>query len=173
MWKNRCQNKNHQTVRVINSLQSDALRGLLFAQPDVIDVFLIAEIIRIGLYSKTEVLPEIIHAFHELCPQRFYVIDMVFDIKRKISARLDQIFPEYEKLFSDTFGVTSMKLLFNSLTNTLCRFSYSRRSFVKSQSWQIRSRQSQSNSRIRRKFFRHCSRLLQFVSYPQAVHRTA
>jgi len=36
---------------------------------------------------------------------------MASDIKRKIIALLDQVFPEYEKLFSDTFGVTSMELL--------------------------------------------------------------
>ena len=41
---------------------------------------------------------------------------MVSNIKRKIIALLDQIFPEYEKLFSDTFGVTSMELLSNYTT---------------------------------------------------------
>jgi len=34
-----------------------------------------------------------------------------YGVKRKIIALLDQVFPEYEKLFSDTFGVTSMELL--------------------------------------------------------------
>ena len=33
------------------------------------------------------------------------------DLKRKVIALLDQVFPEYEKLFSDTFGVSSMELL--------------------------------------------------------------
>ena len=37
-------------------------------------------------------------------------------MKRKLIALLDQVFPEYEKLFSDTFGVTSMKLLENYST---------------------------------------------------------
>ena len=50
------------------------------------------------------------------CQQLFYVVDMASDIKRKIIARLDQIFPEYEKLFSDIFGVTSMGLLANYQT---------------------------------------------------------
>lgn len=43
--------------------------------------------------------------------QRFYVIDMASDLKRKVLALLDQVFPEYEKLFSDTFGASSMELL--------------------------------------------------------------
>jgi len=110
--------QDNQTVRVINPLQSDALRGLFIheTKTDAIDAFIIAEVVRIGRYSNTEILPEDIHALRELCRQRFYVIDMASDIKRKIIALLDQIFPEYEKLFSDTFGVTSMELLANYQT---------------------------------------------------------
>ena len=110
--------QDNQTVRVINPLQSDALRGLFIheTKTDAIDAFIIAEVVRIGRYSKTEILPENIHALRELCRQRFYVIDMAGDIKRKIIALLDQVFPEYEKLFSDTFGVTSMELLANYQT---------------------------------------------------------
>ena len=110
--------QDNQTVRVIKPLQSDALRGLFIHETknDTIDAFIIAEVLRIGRYTKTEVLPENIHALRELCRQRFYVIDMASDIKRKIIALLDQIFPEYEKLFTDTFGVTSMELLANFST---------------------------------------------------------
>ncbi len=110
--------QDNQTVRVINPLQSDALRGLFIheTKTDNIDAFIIAEVLRIGRYTKTEVLPENIHALRELCRQRFYVIDMASDIKRKIIALLDQVFPEYEKLFTDTFGVTSMELLANYST---------------------------------------------------------
>lgn len=110
--------QDNQTVRVINPLQSDALRGLFIheTKTDAIDAFIIAEVVRIGRYSQTEILPEDIHALRELCRQRFYVIDMAADIKRKVIALLDQIFPEYEKLFSDVFGVTSMELLANYTT---------------------------------------------------------
>ena len=110
--------QDNQTVRVINPLQSDALRSMFIheTKTDAIDAFLIAEVVRIGRYSKTEILPEDIHALRELCRQRFYVVDMAGDIKRKIIALLDQVFPEYEKLFSDTFGVTSMELLANYQT---------------------------------------------------------
>ena len=41
---------------------------------------------------------------------------MASDIKRKIIALLVQVFPEYEKLFTDTFDVTSMQLLANYST---------------------------------------------------------
>ncbi|MBR1875002.1 IS110 family transposase [Candidatus Saccharibacteria bacterium] len=110
--------QDNQTVRVINPLQSDALRGLFIheTKTDTIDAFIIAEVLRIGRYTKTEVLPENVHSLRELCRQRFYVIDMASDIKRKIIALLDQVFPEYEKLFTDIFGVTSMELLANYST---------------------------------------------------------
>ena len=103
---------------MINPLQSDALRGLFIheTKTDAINAFIIVEVVRIGRYSKTEILPEDIHALRELCRQRFYVIDTASDIKRKVIALLDQVFPEYEKLFSDTFGVTSMELLANYST---------------------------------------------------------
>ncbi len=110
--------QDNQTVRVINPLQSDALRGLFIheTKTDNIDAFIIAEVVRIGRYSNTEILPENIHALRELCRHRFYVVDMASDIKRKVIALLDQVFPEYEKLFTDTFGVTSMQLLANYST---------------------------------------------------------
>ena len=41
---------------------------------------------------------------------------MASDFKRKIIALLDQTFPEYEKLFSDTFGKSSVELLANYTT---------------------------------------------------------
>ena len=41
---------------------------------------------------------------------------MTSDLKRKIIVLLDQIFPEYEKLFSDTFGKSSVELLANYTT---------------------------------------------------------
>ncbi len=72
--------QDNQTVRVINPLQSDALRGLFIheTKTDAIDAFIIAEVVRIGRYSQTEILPEDIHALRELCRQRFYVIDMAY-----------------------------------------------------------------------------------------------
>ena len=38
-------------------------------------------------------------------------MDSVSDIKRKVIALLDQVFPEYESLFTDTFGKASLELL--------------------------------------------------------------
>ena len=37
----------------------------------------------------------------------------VSDIKRKVISLLDQVFPEYEQLFSDTFSKSSTEVLMN------------------------------------------------------------
>lgn len=101
------------TVHVINPIQSDALRGMYIrkTKTDSIDSVIIADVIRFGRYCETSVEPGDLQAMRELCRQRFYIIDMASDLKRKVIALLDHVFPEYEKLFSDTFGVSSMELL--------------------------------------------------------------
>ena len=101
------------TVHVINPIQSDALRGMYIRKTknDAIDSMIIADVIRFGRYCETSMQPGDLQAMRELCRQRFYVIDMASDLKRKVLALLDQVFPEYEKLFSDTFGASSMELL--------------------------------------------------------------
>lgn len=101
------------TVHVINPIQSDALRGMYIRKTknDAVDSIVIADVIRFGRYCETSVEPGDLYALRELCRQRFYVIDMASDLKRKVIALLDQVFPEYEKLFSDTFGASSMELL--------------------------------------------------------------
>ena len=52
----------------------------------------------------------------ELCRARNYIVDMGGDLKKKVISLLDQVFPEYETLFSDIFGITSMELLINCPT---------------------------------------------------------
>ena len=101
------------TVHVINPIQSDALRGMYIrkTKTDSVDSVIIADVIRFGRYCETSVEPGDLQAMCELCRQRFYIIDMASDLKRKVIALLDQVFPEYEKLFSDSFGVSSMELL--------------------------------------------------------------
>ena len=101
------------TVHVINPIQSYALRGMYIrkTKTDAVDSVIIADVIRFGRYCETSVEPGDLQAMRELCRQRFYIIDMASDLKRKVIALLDQVFPEYEKLFSDTFGASSMEIL--------------------------------------------------------------
>lgn len=106
------------TVHVINPVQSDALRGLYIRQTknDVKDSAIIADVIRIGRYCETTVSDDKMLALRDLTRQRFYLVDMISDLKRKSLTLIDRIFPEYPKLFSDTFGSTSLELLANCNT---------------------------------------------------------
>lgn len=105
--------KDGFTVYVINPIQSDALREMYIRKTknDSRDSFIIAEVIRFGRFSQTAIASSDILALRELCRQRFYIVDMISDLKRKVIALLDQIFPEYQKLFSDMFGASSIELL--------------------------------------------------------------
>lgn len=100
-------------VHVVNPVQSDALRGLYIrkSKTDSKDAFLIADLIRIGRYSETTLSDPDLIALRELTRQRFYLVDCVSDAKRKVITLIDKVFPEYEQLFSDMFGATSLALL--------------------------------------------------------------
>lgn len=100
-------------VHVFNPIQSNALRGMYIRQVknDEHDSFIIAEVIRFGRYTEGGLPPSKLYELREMCRARFFVVDMVSDLKRKVISILDQVFPEYEKLFSDIFGLTSSELL--------------------------------------------------------------
>lgn len=105
-------------VHVINPVQSDAIRGLYIrkSKTDTIDSRIIADVIRIGRYSKTNLSSPELLELRDLTRQRFYLVDMISDIKRKVLTVLDRSFPEYATIFSDTFGATSLELLSNLST---------------------------------------------------------
>ena len=106
------------TVHVFNPIQSNALRGMYIRQVknDEHDSFIIAEVIRFGRYTNGGLPPSELYELRELCRARFYVVDMTSDLKRKVIALLDQVFPEYETVFTDVFGRTSSELLLNCST---------------------------------------------------------
>lgn len=81
------------------------------SKTDARDSFIIAEVIRFGKYSESNVPQEKLFALRELTRNRYFMVDSVSDLKRKTTALIDQVFPEYEKLFSDNFGVSSMAML--------------------------------------------------------------
>ncbi len=101
------------TVYVINPIQSDAFRKMYIRQTknDSKDSFVIAQIMRFGEFSTTSLADEDIMALRQLSRYRFSLVDECSDWKRKCIALLDQVFPEYSKLFSDIFGVASRELL--------------------------------------------------------------
>jgi len=105
-------------VNVINPVQSDAVRNLFLrkAKNDAKDSFLIAETIRIGRFSNTELADEDILCLRQLCRHRMDLVDYIADQKRKIIGVMDRVFPEYQNLFSDMFGSASTELLSRAVT---------------------------------------------------------
>ena len=105
--------KEGYPVHVMNPIQSDALRGLYIRQTktDSRDAFIIAEVLRFGRYSSSKVPQDEMFALRELCRNRFYLVDSISDLKRKVTALVDQVFPEYETLFSGLFVQSSVEVL--------------------------------------------------------------
>ncbi len=105
-------------VYVINPMQTDSFRNMYIRQSknDTRDSFLIAEVIRFGRFSESGMPPSTLYTLRELSRNRFFLIDMRSGLKRKVVTLLDQVFPEYETLFSDTFGLTSTEVLKNCPT---------------------------------------------------------
>ena len=100
-------------VKVINPIQSEAFRKMYIRQTknDRKDSFIIAQIMRFGQFSATSLSEEVIIAMRQLSRYRLALVDACGDCKRRVIALLDQVFPEYDALFSDTFGVTSKDIL--------------------------------------------------------------
>ena len=104
----------HTTV--FNPIQSDVLRDFYIwkTKTDTIDALLIAQVIRLDLPDKTELPAEDIFRLKQLERFRYGLVDRCSDLKRKILACLDQVFPEYDQIFSDVFGCSSTQVLLNS-----------------------------------------------------------
>lgn len=100
-------------LKVINPIQSESFRKMYIRQTknDSIDSFNIAQIMRFGQYSASSFSDEKTQALRQLCRYRFALVDECSDWKRKVIALLDTVFPEYAKLFSDTFGTSSKEVL--------------------------------------------------------------
>ncbi len=108
----RLRKEGYQVV-VLNPIQTDAMREMLMqeAKTDEIDTLVIAETIRFGRYKASSVPQEKLLALRELCRNRFYLIDMGSDLKRKITALLDQVFPEFETQFDSIFCKSAVAVL--------------------------------------------------------------
>jgi transposase len=93
-------------VTAFNPLQSDSLRDFYIrkTKTDSIDAVLIAQVIRLDLPSATQLPEEDLFRLKQLERFRYSVVDRISDLKRKIISCLDQVFPEYDELFSDMFG---------------------------------------------------------------------
>src|SRR5699024_11453259 len=101
---------------IFNLLQSDSLRNFYLRKTknDVKDAYLIAQVIRIDSPDETPFIEEDLLKLRHLERLRYSFVDQVSDIKRKVISLLDQVFPEYERLFSDVFGKSSTEILLHT-----------------------------------------------------------
>ncbi|MDD2329101.1 MAG: IS110 family transposase [bacterium] len=105
-------------VKVINPIVTDAYRNMLIRKTknDRIDAEVVARVLKMGEYQETSLLDDDTLALRQLCRYRLSQTQTTGDLKRKVIALLDQVFPEYDTLFSDVFGLSSKKLLKNYTT---------------------------------------------------------
>jgi len=107
------------SVFVINPIQTDGWRKgieIRKRKTDKIDSFLIADLLRYGDFVETSLSDESIMSLRNLTRFRHYLVGSIGDLKRKAICVLDQTFPEYQGVFSDTFGKTSSELLLHFQT---------------------------------------------------------
>lgn len=106
--------KNSFVVHVVNPIQTDGWRKgteIRKRKTDIIDSVLIADLIRYGDFVETSLSDEDTMSLRNLSRFRSYLVSSIGDLKRKVICVLDQVFPEYQSVFSDVFGETSKELL--------------------------------------------------------------
>ena len=101
-------------VSVYNPYQIKSYRGAYNNRKqknDIIDSIIIADYLRV-FGSKDSKLPEDnLLSLKQLTRFRSNIVTNVASLKVQIIGLLDKVFPEYKKLFCNTFGVTSKQLL--------------------------------------------------------------
>ena len=107
--------KDGYSVVVINPVQSHSLRDFYIrkTKTDARDCLIIADVVRFGRCRASSVPQDKLLALRELCRSRVYLTGMASDLKRKLIAVLDRIFPEYETLFDSLFCKSSLAVLRN------------------------------------------------------------
>ena len=106
-------------VYVVNPIQTDGWRKgveIRNRKNDAIDSVLIADLIRYGDFVETSLADENTMSLRNLSRFRNYLVSSIGDLKRKVICILDQVFPEYQSVFSNIFGETSKELLLHFQT---------------------------------------------------------
>ena len=98
-------------VKVFNPLKVNRFRDF-YIQPvktDIKDAFVFAS--RYGKVKPTSLAPVEIQRLQRLVRHRRYLCDRLTQVKNKIRCILDEVFPEYQSVFSNLFGKGSKALL--------------------------------------------------------------
>jgi transposase len=70
-------------------------------------------LLRSGDFKQSSAMDERYTGLKHLTRFRMFLVDECSGLKKKALVILDQVFPEYQKLFTDTFGKTSTEILLN------------------------------------------------------------
>ena len=106
-------------VSVFNPYQIKSYRSsysLRKQKNDVIDSIIIADYLRVFGSDASNLPDEDILALKQLTRFRSNIVDNVASLKTQVIGILDKVFPEYESLFCDVFGVASKQILLNCPT---------------------------------------------------------
>lgn len=110
---------NNFNVSVYNPYQIKSYRGAYNNRKqknDIIDSIIIADYLRVFGSKESKLPEEKLLSLKQLTRFRANIVDNVSSLKVQVIGLLDKVFPEYKKLFCDTFGVTSKQLLLNCPT---------------------------------------------------------
>jgi transposase len=78
---------------------------------DAVDALALAQWLLIGKPDSAKLSPSKTDELKSIARFRTFQSQIISDCKRKVIAVLDQLFPEYERLFSDIFGAASLAIL--------------------------------------------------------------
>jgi transposase len=106
-------NRHGYTVAVLNPIQTaqQAKQAIRKCKTDKYDAFHIANLLRCGQYKAAVVPGELAMTCRLLTRLRYRMVRQSAMTKQLVNARLHPVWPEYEGLFSNTFGTTSLELL--------------------------------------------------------------
>lgn len=105
--------RNGYDVAVLNPIQTaqQARQAIRKCKTDKHDAFHIANLLRTGQYKPAVVPDELAMTCRQVSRLRYRIVKQGAMIKQLVNSRLHPAWPEYEGLFSNKFGTTSMKLL--------------------------------------------------------------
>lgn len=110
---------NNFNVSVYNPYQIKSYRSAYNNRKqknDIIDSIIIADYLRVFGSKESKFPEEKLLSLKQLTRFRANIVANVSSLKVQVIGLLDKVFPEYKKLFCDTFGNTSKQLLLNCPT---------------------------------------------------------
>lgn len=105
--------RNGYDVIVLNPIQTalQVKQAIRKRKTDKYDAFHIANLLRSNQYKAAVIPDELAMNCRQITRLRYRVVKQTAMIKQLVNSRLHPVWPEYEGLFSNVFGKTSMKLL--------------------------------------------------------------